>query len=156
MVSPVPGKTFTVELERVQKTATMFRVPFDLEGAFGRARPPVKVTIRGHTWRTTPGVYDGVGHVVVNRAVKTSTGVDAGDRVRVRMELDTEPRTVTVPGDLSAALAADPAAEKAFAAMSFTHRREYVDWIEEAKRAETRTRRISSTLARVREGKPQR
>lgn len=59
-------RRFTVELERVGKTATMFRVPFDLAETFGRARPPLKVTIRGHTWRTTPGVYGGVGYVVVN------------------------------------------------------------------------------------------
>ena len=73
----MPAKRFTVQLERVQKTATMFRIPFDLTEAFGRARPPIRVTIRGHTWRTTPGVYDGVGHVVVNRSVKEATGVDA-------------------------------------------------------------------------------
>ena len=152
----MPAKTFTVELERVQKTATMFRVPFDLEGAFGRARPPVKVTIRGHTWRTTPGVYDGVGHIVVYRAVKAATGVDAGDRVRVRMKLDTEPRRVAVPRDLADALAADERAEIAFASMSFTHRREYVEWVEEAKRPETRARRIASTVTRVRKGMPQR
>jgi hypothetical protein len=156
MVSAVPAKTFIVELERVQKTATMFRVPFDLGSAFGRARPPVKVTIRGHTWRTTPGVYDGVGHIVVNRAVKAATGVDAGDRVRVRMELDTEPRKVAVPRDLADALAADSDAKKAFASMSFTHRREYVEWVEEAKRPETRARRIASTVASVPEGRPQR
>jgi Bacteriocin-protection, YdeI or OmpD-Associated/Domain of unknown function (DUF1905) len=156
MVSIVPAKSFTVDLERVQKTATMFRVPFDLGEVFGRARPPVKVTIRGHTWRTTPGVYDGVGHIVVNRAVKVATGVDAGDRVRVRMELDTDPRTVSVPRDLAAALAADPAAKQAFGSMSFTHRREYVDWVEEAKRSETRARRIAATVERVREGKPHR
>ena len=152
MVSTVPANTFTVELERVQKTATMFRVPFDLEDAFGRARPPVKVTIRGHTWRTTPGVYGGVGHIVVNREVKAATGVDAGDRVRLRMELDTEPRKVDEPRDLADALAADSPAREAFAAMSFTHRREYVEWVEEAKRPETRARRISATVSRVREG----
>ena len=95
-------------LQRVQKTGTMFRVPFDLGEAFGRARPPVKVTIRGHTWRTTPGVYDGVGMVVVNRAVKDATGVDAGDRVRVRIELDTEPRKVAVPPDLVQAIGRAP------------------------------------------------
>jgi hypothetical protein len=156
MVSQVPAKRFTVELERVQKTATMFRVPFDLKGAFGRARPPVKVTIRGHTWRTTPGVYDGVGHVVVNRAVKAATGVDAGDRVHVAMELDTEPRRVAVPADLRAALAVDPAVEAAFETLSFTHRREYVEWVEEAKRPETRSRRIGATLERIRQGEPQR
>jgi Bacteriocin-protection, YdeI or OmpD-Associated/Domain of unknown function (DUF1905) len=150
----MPRRTFTVELERVQKTATMFRVPFDLEEAFGRARPPVKVTIRGHTWRTTPGVYSGVGHIVVNRAVKAATGVDAGDRVRVTMELDLEPRRVSVPADLRAGLAAEPEAESAFAELSFTHRREFVEWVEEAKRPETRARRIASTVERVREGKP--
>lgn len=156
MVSPVSSKRFTVELERVQKTATMFRVPFDLKEAFGRARPPVKVTIRDHTWRTTPGVYDGVGHIVVNRDVKAATGVDAGDRVRVAMELDTEPRSITLPTDLQAALAADPVAEAAFARLSFTHRREYVEWVEEAKRPETRSRRIGATVERVLEGEPQR
>lgn len=156
MVSIVPAKSFTVDLERVQKTATMFRVPFDLEKAFGRARPPVKVTIRGHTWRTTPGVYDGVGYIVVNRAVKAATGVDAPDRVRVQMELDTEPRKVAVPRDLAAALAADSVAKKTFASMSFTHRREYIQWVEDAKRPETRSRRVAATVTRVRDGKPHR
>lgn len=153
MVSVVPAKSFTVELQRVQETGTMFRVPFDLEEAFGRVRPPVKVTIRSHTWRTTPGVYDGIGYVVVNRAVKAATGVDAPDRVRVRMELDTEPRKVAIPGDLADALAADPVAKEAFASMSFTYRREYVEWVEEAKRPETRGRRIAATVERVREGR---
>ena len=156
MVSRVPAKRFTVQLERVQKTATMFRLPFDLKEAFGRARPPVKVTIRGHTWRTTPGGYDGVGHVVVNREVKAATGVDAPERVRVSMDLDTEPRTVRVREDFRNALRADEQAAKAFAAMSFTHRREYVYWVEEAKRPATRARRIAATVERVREGRPQR
>lgn len=150
------ARHFTVELERVQKTATMFRVPFDLKEAFGRARPPVKVTIRGYTWRTTPGVYDGVGHVVVNRTVKEATGVDAPDRVRVTMELDAEPRAVEVPTDLRAALEADPAVEEAFALLSYSHRREYVDWIEEAKRAQTRARRVAGTVERLRDGRPPR
>lgn len=147
------AKRFTVELERVQKTATMFRVPFDLKEAFGRARPPVKVTIRGHTWRTTPGVYDGVGHVVVNRAVKAATGVDAGDRVRVVMEPDTQPRTVRVPADLRKALAERPSAQAAFDALSFTHRREWVEWVEEAKRPDTRARRIAGTVEGVGKGR---
>ena len=145
-----------MRLERVGKTATMFRVPFDLKQAFGRARPPVRVTIRGHTWRTTPGIYDGVGHVVVNRAVKKATGVDAPDEVEVSMQLDSEPRTVRVPADLQAALAGDPEAKAAFARLSFSHRREYAEWVKEAKRPETRQRRIAATVERVRAGKPQR
>ena len=147
------AKRVTVPLERVGKTGTMFRVPFDLKHAFGRARPPVRVTIRGHTWRTTPGVDDGVGHIVVNRDVKAATGVDAGDRVRVTIDLDSEPRTVRVPTDLRAALAEDGSADAAFARMSYTHRREYVEWVEEAERPETRARRVAGTVELVRAGK---
>jgi hypothetical protein len=148
------AKRFTAQLERVGKTGTAFTIPFDLKEAFGRARPPVEVTIRGHTWRTTPGVYGGVGMVVVNRAVKAATGVDAPDRVRIVMALDTEPRAVDVPDDLARALAAEPGAAAAFAALSVSHRREYVEWIDEAKRPETRARRIASTVERVRAGAP--
>ena len=147
------AKRFTAELQRVGKTGTMFEVPFDLKAAFGRARPPVRVTIRGHTWRTTPGVYDGVGLVVVNRSVKAATGVDAGDRVRIEIELDTEPREVVVPDDLRAALADVPAARAAFGKLSFSHQREYVQWIEQAKRAETRARRVADTVRRVVSGR---
>ena len=99
-------------------------------------------------------MYDGVGHIVVNRAVKAATGVDAPDRVRVAMELDDEPRTVQVPADLRAALREDPAATEAFSKLSYSHRREYVQWIEEAKRPATRKRRIASTVERVHEGRP--
>lgn len=156
MVLTVAAKRFSVQLERVGTTATMFKVPFDLKEAFGRARPPVVVTIRGHAWRTTPGVYGGVGHIVVNRSVKAATGVDAPERVLVEMELDEAPRRVTVPQDLRAALGHDAAAKQAFAKMSYSHRREYVDWIEEAKRPETRARRVATTVERVRAGLPQR
>jgi hypothetical protein len=149
-------RRFTVELERTGKTATMFRIPFDLAEAFGRARPPVKVTIRGHTWRTTPGVYGGVGFIVVNRSVKAATGVDAPERVAVVMELDTEPRRVRVPADLARALADDPEAKEGFARLSFSHRREYVEWVQDAKRPETRERRIEQTVERVRTGRSQR
>ena len=146
-------RRFTVELERVGKTATMFRIPFDLTETFRRARPPVKVTIRGHTWRTTPGVYGGVGYIGVNRAVKAVTGIDAPDRVAVVMELDTEPRRVRLPNDLARALA-NAEAKDAFARLSFTHRREYVEWVRDAKRPETRRRRIEQTVERVRAGRP--
>ena len=145
-------KCFTAELERVGKTSARFPVPFDLKGAFGRARPPVRVTIRGHTWRTTPGVYGGVGYIGLNRAVRAAAGVDAGDRVRVTMELDTVPRTIEPPEDLRAALGAAPDALARFAGLSFTHRREYVEWVEGAKRPETRTKRIAETVRRVRAG----
>jgi uncharacterized protein YdeI (YjbR/CyaY-like superfamily) len=72
---------------------------------------------------------------------------------RFTVELE---RTVRVPADLRAALAEDADAKAAFAKLSYTHRREYVEWVEEAKRPETRARRIAATVERVREGKAQR
>jgi hypothetical protein len=153
MVSRVASTHFSAELERAGKTSARLRVPLDLKELYGRARPPLRVTIRGHTWRTTPGVYGGVAWIGLNKDVRTAAGVDAGDRVRVTMELDTELRTVDVPDDLRSALAQDPAAKVAFDRLSFTHRREYVEWVEEAKRPETRARRIAATVAGARAGK---
>src|SRR4029453_2997379 len=153
MVSLRPSTHFDAELERVGKTSTRLRVPVDLKEIFGRARPPLKVTVEGHTWRTTPGRYGGVGYIGLNKDVRAAAGVDAGDRVRVAVELDTEPRTVAVPPDLEAALHADPEANAAFAKLSFTHCREYVEWIEEAKRPETRARRGTGTVDGGRHGK---
>jgi len=120
---------------------------------YGRARPPLRVTIRGHTWRTTPGVCGGVAYIGLNKDVRAVVGVDAGDRVRVAIELDTEPRTVTVPDDLQAALADDRDARVAFEKLSYTHRREYVAWIDEAKRSETRARRVAGTIEGVLAGR---
>jgi len=153
MVSPMSGTQFSADLERVGASSARLRVPVDLKALYGRARPPLKVTIGEHTWRTTPGVYGGVAYLGLNKGVRAAAGVDAGDRVRVTIELYTEPRTVAVPGDLRAALAADPDAQAAFDTLSFTHRREYVEWVDEAKRAETRARRIARTVEDVRAGR---
>jgi bacteriocin resistance YdeI/OmpD-like protein/uncharacterized protein DUF1905 len=153
MVSTVTTKSFTVELERAAKTSARFAVPLDLERVYGRARPPLRVTIRGHTWRTTPGVYGGVAYVGLNKEVRAVVGVDAGDRLRVAIELDTEPRTVTVPDDLQAALADDRDARVALEKLSYTHRREYVAWIDEAKRPQTRARRAAGTIEGVLAGR---
>jgi bacteriocin resistance YdeI/OmpD-like protein/uncharacterized protein DUF1905 len=144
---------FSADLERVGKSSARLRVPVDLEQIYGRARPPLRVTIGRHTWRTTPGVYDGVAYIGLNKQVRAAAGVEAGDRVDVAMELDTEPRTVSVPADLRCALAVDPGAQAAFDRLSFTHRREYVEWVEEAKRPETRVRRIARTVEDVHAGR---
>ena len=66
------------------------------------------------------------------------------------MELDTEPRTIEPADDLRAALEAAPGALARFAGLSFTYRREYVEWVEGAKRTETRAKRIAETVRRVR------
>jgi uncharacterized protein YdeI (YjbR/CyaY-like superfamily) len=120
----------------------------------GAKRFPVRVTVNGHTWRTTVARMRGEFLVGLNRDVRGAAGVEAGDRVEVTIEFDSEPREVEVPDALAAALAADAAARSAFEALSFTHRKEYARWIEEAKRPDTRERRVAQALERLREGAP--
>ncbi len=144
---------FTAELREAGRGGTAFDVPHEAAAAIAEAkRPPVVVTIGGHTFRTRIAVYGGQPIVGMSKANRAAAGVAVGDRFPVELALDSEPRAVVVPDDLGAALAADPEAAAAFDRLSFTHRREYVTWIEEAKRPETRARRVAGTLERLREG----
>jgi len=143
----------TAELRDAGGGGAVFDVPPTMAGALAEAkRPPVVVTIGGHTFRTRIAVYGGQPLVGVSKANRAAAGVAVGDRFPVELALDTEPRTVAVPDDLAAALAADPDAGAAFDRLPFSHRRKYVAWVEEAKRPETRARRVAGTLDRLREG----
>lgn len=73
--------------------------------------------------------------------------------VEVMLELDEAPRDVDVPAALASALDADPAAKAAFEALAFTHRKEYARWVQEAKRDDTRERRVGQALEMIRAGK---
>ena len=146
---------FRAELRLEGKTATYVVVPLDVPAVFGRARPPVRGTVNGAPFRSTITKYGGDDYyLVVNRQVREAAGAVAGDTVEVEVELDTKPRTVRVPKDLAAAL--EDEARAVFDRMSYTHRKEYVDWITEAKREETRRRRIAKAVGMIRAGKPQR
>jgi uncharacterized protein YdeI (YjbR/CyaY-like superfamily) len=90
--------------------------------------------------------------VGLSREVRQGAGVQAGDEVDVTIELDSAPRDVEVPEALAAALAADPQAKAAFEGMAFTHRKEYARWVAEAKRDETRQRRVQQAVEMIRAG----
>jgi Bacteriocin-protection, YdeI or OmpD-Associated/Domain of unknown function (DUF1905) len=96
----------------------------------------------------------GAGRICVglHKATRQAAGIGIGDRVRLALERDERPRTVDVPPALRDALAGDPAARAAFDALSLSHRREYAEWVAEAKRDETRERRVAQTLERLRGG----
>lgn len=145
---------FRAELKLEGKTGTYVEVPLDVPAVFGRARPPVRGTINGSPLRSTIAKYGDDYFLVINRKVRDAAGVAAGETVDIELELDTKPRTVRVPKDLASAL--DEQTRAAFDRMSYTHRREYVEWIEEAKREETRQRRIAKTVELIGEGKPRR
>lgn len=128
-------------------------VPLDVPTIFGRKRAPVRGTINGLPFRSTIATYDERFYLPVNRKLREAAGVAPGDDVAITLELDDEPRTVEVPDDLAAALSADAIARARFDALSYTHRKEFVAWLSEASRPETRRRRVEATLTLLREGR---
>jgi hypothetical protein len=145
------AQRFVATLEQ-HGSGTFVVVPFDLKEAFGSGRPPVRATVNGYTFRTTLFTMGGRALLGLNREVREAATVEPGQEVSVELERDDEPRTLEVPSDLAAALDADPVVREIFDGLSYTHRKEYVRWIEEAKRTETRTRRVEKSVEMLREG----
>jgi hypothetical protein len=116
----------------------------------GAKRFPVVAAVNGHTWRTSVARMRGEFLLGLNREVREAAGVEAGDTVDLRLELDTAPREVELPPALEAALAKDAAARAAFDKLSYTHRKEHARWVAEAKQDATRERRVTSVLEKLR------
>ena len=145
---------FTGTVELNGKTATGIEVPADVvERLGGGKRPAVVVTVGGHAYRTTVGVMGGRAMVPLSAENRAAAGVAAGDEVEVGLVADTAPRTVEVPDDLAAAVAADPRAQATFDATTSAQRKEWVRWVTEAKRAETRADRLARTVEALAEGR---
>jgi hypothetical protein len=118
----------------------------------GARRFPVVATVNGYTWRTSVTRMKGEFLLGLSREVREGTGAQVGDEVEVSIELDQAPREVNVPEALAAALAADREASAAFGRLAFTHRKEYARWVAEAKRDETRQRRVEQAVGMIRAG----
>jgi hypothetical protein len=147
--------TFRATIEQAGKTATGIQVPEEVVRDLGVSRrPPVRVTLRGHTYRSTIAARGQRYLLPVSAAHREAAGVVAGDEVNVALELDTEPREVTVPPDFAAALDADDAARRTFAGLSYSRQKWFVLGIEDAKKPETRARRIEKAVERLRKGNP--
>ena len=119
----------------------------------GAKRFPVAATINGYTWRTTVTRIRGEFLLGLSREVREGAGVEAGETVDVAIALDTAEREVDVPEALARALAGDDAARAVFDGLAYSHRKEYARWVAEAKREETRERRVAQALEMLREGK---
>lgn len=141
--------TFTTTILLDDKVnATGIRVPAEAIAALGgKKRPPVIVTVNAFTYRSTVAAYGDVFMLPLSQERRAAAGVAAGDVVEVTLELDTEPRTVEVPEDLAAALAAKPGARAAFDALAYSTRKEHARQVTEAKAQETRERRIARIVA---------
>jgi bifunctional DNA-binding transcriptional regulator/antitoxin component of YhaV-PrlF toxin-antitoxin module len=131
--------------------APTVELPFDVKERFGKARAPVRGTVNGTDYRTTVAVYGGVPLIGFRRELRERAGIEIGDEVEVTVELDEEPRTVELPPALKEALDADEEARATFDGLSYSHRREYAEWIAEARRDETRERRVARTLEKLHE-----
>ncbi|HEY0405681.1 MAG TPA: YdeI/OmpD-associated family protein [Pyrinomonadaceae bacterium] len=142
---------FSVKLEAVGQGGVFFTLPVKESAKFGvRGRVPVTGTINGAPFRSSIFPTGDGGHYMgVNREVREAAKAEAGDKVRVVMELDTAPRTVAIPADLNLELSKSIAARVRFDKLSYTHRKEYVQWIEAAKRPETRARRLKQTIEKL-------
>ena len=141
---------FRTTLLKAGKTATGIQIPADVMTKLGPSkRPPVRVTINGHTYRSTVAVMGGKFLVGVSAENREKAKVAGGYSIVADIELDTQPREVTVPIDLAKALARDKTLKQAFDGLSYTHRKEHVRSIEEAKTAETRQRRIAKTISKL-------
>ncbi|MGH3097428.1 MAG: YdeI/OmpD-associated family protein [Streptosporangiales bacterium] len=145
---------FRTTVELGGKTATGMPVPDDVVVALqGGKRPAVRITVGGHTYRTTIASMGGRFLVPLSAENRSAAGVHAGDEVDVTVELDTAPREVAVPDDLAEALAQDAAAREFFEGLAFPYRKEWVRWITEAKKAETRATRVTKAVEALRAGK---
>ena len=113
----------------------------------GGKRAAVRVTIGGRSARLRLAVMGGRNLIGLSKAARAELGVEIGDEVDAVVELDEAPRTVEVPEDLASVLDAEPGLRAAFDALPPSHRKEHVRAVTEAKRPETRQRRIAAAVA---------
>jgi hypothetical protein len=130
-------------------------VPDDvIEHLSAGKRPAVVVELNGYEYRTSVGVMSGQCMVSVSAAVRKATGVKGGDPVHVVLTVADAPRTVDMPDDFAAALAAEPAAQAFFRALSNSLQRYHADNVNSARSADTRQRRIAKSIELFLAGKP--
>ncbi|PYX31631.1 MAG: hypothetical protein DMG80_09875 [Acidobacteria bacterium] len=130
MSSSVSSKTFKTTIYR-NGSICFIPLTFDPVSVFGKIRAPVKVTLNGYTYRSTIAAMGGPPCIPLRQSNREAAGLEGGETLDVRLDLDTEPRTVTPPAD-------------------FVKQREHVEAIEGAKKSETRTKRIAGAVKMVR------
>ena len=145
---------FTAIIQNAGGGGAFVDVPFDVETAFGSKRPRVKAMIEGVPYR---GILTRMGtehHIlIILKEIREKIGKSFGDEVTITVEPDTEPRVLEIPADLKKAFRTQKMAKAFFDKLSYTHQREYVMWINEAKKEETRRNRVAKAIEMLKEGK---
>ena len=147
-------QTFTAVIQNPGGGGAFVEVPFDVEAAFGSKRPKVKAMIEGVPYR---GILTRMGTeyhmLIILKGIREQIGKTFGDEVTITVEPDTEPRVLEIPKDLMKELKKDKEAKAFFDKLSYTHQKEYVTWVTEAKKEETRQNRIFKTVEMLKKGK---
>ncbi|SRR6266852_8847532 len=145
---------FRARIELHGKAATGIVVPLEVvESLKSGKRPPVRVTINGHTYCSTVAPMAGEFRLPISAEHRTSSGVEVGDEVEVKIEPDTQSREVDVPPDLLEALGRDADAKRFFDGLSYSNKQRIVLSIEGARTTEIRLRRITKAISELREGR---
>ncbi len=147
--APAPSKTFKATVVR-EGSMCFIPLTFDPKDVFGKVRAPVTVTLNGYTYRSTIAAMGGPPCIPLRRSNREAAGLEGGETIDVRLTLDTAPRVVEAPTDFVKALKASPPAWDRWQALSYSHQREHVEAIEEARKADTRARRIEGAIRMIR------
>ena len=135
------SKTFRATIFR-DGSVCFIPLGFDPKIEFGKVRAPVRVTLNGYSYRSTIAAMGGPPCIPLRKSNREAAGLDGGETIEVRVDLDTDKREVKPPADFVKAVRAAPSAWKRWRALSYSHQREHVEAIERAKKPETRARRI--------------
>jgi Domain of unknown function (DUF1905)/Bacteriocin-protection, YdeI or OmpD-Associated len=142
--------TFYAEIKKQPSlNAAFVEFPYSVEQEFGtKGQVKVQVQFDGIRYR---GSLAKMGHhchfVGITQEIRKAIGKGPGDLVQVVLQKDDAPRVVQLPDDLTALLNKNPQADHFFRKLSYTHKKEYVEWINSAKKQETRQKRLEKTIA---------
>ena len=146
--------SFTAIIKNAGGGGAFVEVPFDVEAAFGSKKPKVKAIIEGVPYRGTLVRMGSECHLlIILKGIREQIGKTFGDEVNITVEPDTTPRVVEVPAELKKAFKTEKDAKAFFEKLAYTHQREYVMWVNEAKRDATRQTRILKTIEMLKQGK---
>jgi hypothetical protein len=140
---------FRATIDAADRGGALVAVPDDIVATLGGGgRIPVQATFDDIAYQGSVVSMGGRMVIGIRKDIRSAIGKQPGDEISVTLERDTATRTVAVPDDLRSALNS-AGLDRAFDALSLSHRREYVQWVDEAKKPETRARRIAGTLEKL-------
>ena len=145
-------RSFEAVIEDAGGGGAFVRIPFDVEQTYGKKRVKVRADIEGEIYRGSLVRMGTDCHILgVRKDIRLKIGKTIGDTVHISLQEDLEPREVGIPQDLMDTFQRDPIADAKFQRLSYSHQRETVQWIEQAKRPQTHQKRIAGAVAMLKQ-----